>query len=140
LDRALAAKDTLVSATSGTTIEWVMLAAIGIRETGFRNINQADGYGVGIFQIDLGQNPDVSEAHASDLAWSARWAANRLSTNLATLARNYPNLSAVNLVQATAASWNLGIGGISGTPDTIDVGSTGGNYGSNIMNLMDCFR
>jgi len=140
LDRALDARDTLESAVRNTTTEWAMLAAIGIRETGFRNINQPDGNGVGVFQIDIWQNPSVSRDDAADLDWSARWAANTLARNRAVLAARFPNLTASQLLQATAASWNLGVGGISGNPDTIDVGSTGGNYGSNIVRLMDFFR
>ena len=42
--------------------------------------------------------------------------------------------------QATAAAYNLGKGGVSGNPDTIDRGSTWGNYGSDITLLMHCFK
>ncbi len=140
LDRAKAAMSTLVAATTGTGIDWTMLAAIGIRETGFRNIKQRDGLGVGVFQIDVGENPSVSERQALSIGWAAKWAANTLSANSAMLSRKYPNLDGTQLLQATAASWNLGVGGISGNPNTIDVGSTGGNYGSNVLSLMDCFH
>ncbi len=44
------------------------------------------------------------------------------------------------LLQTSASSWKLGAGGISGNPDTIDVGSAGNNYGSNVVLLMDCFQ
>ena len=62
-----------------------------------------------------------------------------LATNMATLAAKYPNLRPAQLLQATAASYNFGTGNISGNPGTIDVGTAGNNYGSNVLNLMDCF-
>jgi hypothetical protein len=43
------------------------------------------------------------------------------------------------LLQATAASYNFGVGNISGNPNTIDVGTTGGNYGSTVVGMMACF-
>ncbi len=140
LDRAINYADTLMSAAGGTGIDWTMIAAIGIRETGFRNINQQDGNGVGVFQIDIGMNPSVTATQASDIAWAAQWAANTLAWNNAYLAKAYPHLDPAHLLQATAAAWNLGVGGITGNPETIDVGSPRDNYGSNIVNLMDCFR
>ena len=140
LDRANAAMGTLIAATAGTDIDWTMVAAIGIRETGFRNIAERNGgLGRGIFQIDIGQNK-VTESQAFDPTFAANWAANRLDTNMATLAAKFPNLDPTQLLQATAASWNLGVGGISGNPSTIDVGSPGNNYGSNILGLIDCFH
>ncbi|MGE5648368.1 MAG: RHS repeat-associated core domain-containing protein [Acidobacteriota bacterium] len=69
LDRASAASITL----SGSGAGWAMVAAIGIRETGFRNIKQLNGQGVGVFQIDLGQHPEVTAKQAHDLTWSAKW-------------------------------------------------------------------
>jgi hypothetical protein len=56
-----------------------------------------------------------------------------------TLAAAHPNLNPTQLLQATAASYNFGTGNISGNPNTIDVGTTGGNYGANVLLLMDCF-
>ncbi len=118
-----------------------LLAAIGIRETGFRNIPQiGDGLGRGVFQIDLGQNPSITEAQAYDVSYAANFAATTLATNMATLAAEHPNLTATQLLQSTAASYNFGTGNISGNPNTIDVGSTGNNYGSNVLNLMSCFQ
>ena len=75
-----------------------------------------------------------------NLTWAAGWAAKRLADNRANLAANHPALTDHYLLQATAASWNLGLGGISGNPDTIDVGSAHNNYGSNVLGLMDCFQ
>jgi len=43
------------------------------------------------------------------------------------------------LFQATAASYNFGLGNISGNPNTINIGTTKNNYGSNVEQLMACF-
>jgi hypothetical protein len=43
------------------------------------------------------------------------------------------------LLQATAASYKFGTGNISGNPNTIDDGTTGGDYGSTVVGLMSCF-
>jgi hypothetical protein len=43
LNRALAAKSVMMSAADAHGIDWRMLAAIGIRETGFQNIVEAGG-------------------------------------------------------------------------------------------------
>lgn len=109
-------------------------------ETGFRNIAESgSGFGRGIFQIDLGAHPNVTEAQAFDPTFAANFAARLLDTNMDTLAAAHPNLSPSQLLQATAASYNFGTGNISGNPAKIDRGTTGGNYGSNILLLMDCF-
>jgi hypothetical protein len=67
-------------------------------------------------------------------------AAARLINNANALAAAHPNLTTTQLLQATAASYNFGTGNISGNPNTIDVGTTGNNYGSNVMDLMTCFQ
>ncbi len=48
LTRALAAEDILKSAAKGTSIDWTTLAAIGVRESGFEDMNEDDGAGVGV--------------------------------------------------------------------------------------------
>jgi hypothetical protein len=150
LDRALAAQNTLESLTVGSVINWTMIAAIGIRETGFRNVagkpyEDKNGVwhqnnGMGIFQIDLGMHPDVTVAQASDLVWSAAWVFNELKDNYSKLVPKSGDFNSDQFLQALAASHNIGPGGISGNPDTIDVGTWNGNYGSNILDLMDCFK
>jgi len=59
---------------------------------------------------------------------------------MATLAARFPNFTSEQLLQATAASYNFGTSNISGNPNTIDKGTTGNNYGSNVLLLMDCFH
>lgn len=117
-----------------------MLAAIAIHESGIANVGQLNGQGVGVFQIDLGQNPSVTYTQVSDTKFAAVWAGNLLATDRAALAAKYPNLTSAQLQQATTASYNFGTGNISGNPSTIDAGTTGNNYGSDVVDLMDCFH
>ena len=127
-------------------LDWRMLAAIGVRESGFDKAKRerlkdgSIGPGRGAFQIDLSKNPTVSETAAFNLSWAADWAAQRLDENRTALAAAHPNLISFYPLWATAASWNLGVGGISGNPNTIDNGSAHGNYGSNVLGLIDCFK
>jgi RHS repeat-associated protein len=128
------------AAASSNNIPPELLAAIGVRESGFMNIvEQGGGQGVGVFQIDLGQHPSVTVAQASDIKWAANFAAQMLATNMAELHDNYKNFTPAQLLQATAASYNFGTGNITGNPNTIDMGTTGGNYGINVLALMICF-
>jgi hypothetical protein len=119
------------------------LAAIGVRESGLPanpDVVQANGSGRGVFQIDLGAHPGVTTAQACDANFSANYAANMLMGNATTLAAQHPNLTDPQFTQATMASYNFGTGNISGNPNTIDVGTTGGNYGSNVVAIaVDCF-
>jgi len=58
------------------------------------------------------------------------------------LASKFPGLTPTQLLQATAASHNIGQGGISGNPATIDNGTNGtpkGHYGASVIGLMNCF-
>jgi hypothetical protein len=137
--RAIAAWGTIVAAALNAHIDPALLAAIALRETDFRNIDQANGLGRGWFQIDLGAHPSVTWAQAHDLTFAANYAANILATNMATLARDFPNFTHDQLLQATTASYNFGTGNISGNPATIDQGTTGNNYGSNVLNLAKAF-
>jgi hypothetical protein len=141
VNRALGLESTFQSAVQGTSIPWQLLAAIAIRETGVLNTTEVDGagVGVGIFQITVSPTSGVTAAQAGNSTFAANWAATLLSNNMATLSSEYPNLSSSQLLQATAASFNFGTGNISGNPNTIDVGSAGNNYGSNVLGLINCF-
>jgi hypothetical protein len=140
VDRAIADWDIIVTAANSHGIDPALLGAVALRETDFRNIDQPDGMGRGWFQIDLGAHPDISWAQAHDLVFAANWAANYLADNMAYLANAFPNFTPSELLQATAASYNLGPRGISGNPETIDDGSWGDNYGSNVVGMMDAFK
>jgi hypothetical protein len=125
-----------------------MLAAIGIRESGFKDSNEQDGVGVGvgIFQITNGGGID-----AHNLASAAVWAVTFLSGNSATISKALPGLPAGLAIWMLAASWNTGAQGqISRYQDgygpdyqTAPIGNTGryrNDYGGNILGLMDCFQ
>lgn len=138
--RANASMSQLTQAANTNGIDPTFLAAIGIRESGFQNIAQSNGNGRGIFQIDLGKHPNVTSAQAFNIKFAANFAANLLGTNKTALAQSFPNFNATQLLQATAASYNFGLGNITGNPNTIDVGTTGGNYGSNVVAIAkECF-
>jgi hypothetical protein len=142
LNRAIDAESTLVAATNNTSISWMFLAAIGIRESGFQDMSEKDGagVGVGVFQITVTSPPSgVTAAQAGNLTWAAGYAANMLNTNMAYLAKKFPQLTPAQLLQATAASYNFGTGNISGNPNTIDVGTAHNNYGQNVVQLTTCF-
>ena len=70
-------------------------------------------------------------------------AAKYLSSNMAIVAAKHPNFTGDVLLQATAASFNLGPYKFSGNPATIDVGSKDtptNSYGANVLQLMECFQ
>lgn len=141
VQNAINAWDTVANAANAHGIDPAMLAAIGIRETNFVTMNETGGgNGRGVFQIDIGENPNVTEAQANDLGFAADFAANMLAQNRATLAAAHPNFNSAQLDQATAASYNFGTSNISGNPDTIDQGTTGNNYGSNVMGMSGAFK
>jgi hypothetical protein len=143
ITRAVAAESTLQAAVHGTNISWTMLAAIGVRESDFQNTTEQDGagLGVGVFQISVPGSGPIA-AQASNLTFAANFAAQELNNNFIYLQAQFPNFTPAQLMQATAASYNLGAGpkGISGNPDTIDAGSSGAPYGANILGLMKCFQ
>jgi hypothetical protein len=99
----------------------------------------ASGVGVGVFQITVSPSSGVTAAQASDLPFAANYAAGMLQSNMNTLSGRYPGFTPGQLTQATAASYNFGVGNISGNPNTIDLGSAHNNYGSNVVQLMTCF-
>jgi soluble lytic murein transglycosylase-like protein len=131
-----------------------MLAAIGVRESGFRNIAElGGGAGRGVFQIDLEKNKGkVTEEQAFDLEFAANWAAKTLADNAKDLAASY-GLGGERLWTLVIASYNAGLKGVErvidswlargGTIDQIaslDFLTTRGNYARNVVDLMECFR
>ncbi len=151
--RANDSMSTLDAAASKSGIDPAMLAAIGIQESGFSNVNEADGtgVGVGVFQITVSRFSGVNASQAGDLTWSAFWAATTLASNASRLASAAPGISGDQLQQMTIDSWNTGVQGqinrynAGQSPDyhTSPNGKTGGfgnNYGSNVLAIMDCFH
>ncbi len=141
LERAYANWPALQSAAGAHEGDPSLLAAVGVRETDFENIAEYNGgNGRGYFQIDIGKNPGVSESEAFSIGFASNFAATMLTTNLYILQAKHPNLNPGQLLQATAASYNAGVGNTSGNPKTIDIGTTGNNYGSNTVTIRNaCF-
>jgi membrane-bound lytic murein transglycosylase MltF len=154
VERANAHRHVLVAAAERWGIDWRMLAAIGVRESGFRNIAQlGGGLGRGIFQINIKANAgEVTEDQAFDLEFAANWAAKTLARNAETLAASY-GLGGERLWTLVIASYNAGIGKVLGAIDSwlarggtidqiasLDYLTTRGNYARNVMDLMECFR
>lgn len=132
----------LQTATSGSTLPWQFLAAIGIVETQFRSIvQQGGGDGRGVFQIDIGKNPNVSEAPAMDLTFATNWATSVFQVNMTAILKIGNGIGLT--MEALADTWNHGLGGvISDLKKGIDPDShtTGGNYGSKVVGVMSkCF-
>lgn len=139
--RAEAAWSTLQAAAEAHNIDPALLAAIGVRESGFQNVSQiGGGPGVGVFQLTVSPGSGVTFAQASNLQFAANYAAGMLATNESVLGAEFPSFTSAQLLEATAASYNIGVGGISGNPSTIDVGTAGNNYGSNVAGLTQCFK
>ena len=139
VNRALAARAVLQAAATRYGIDWKFLAAIGIRETGFRNIDNPNPKDPGWGYFQLTRQPGVSYAQARDLTFSANYAARMLANNMRYLRSRYPRFTQAQLLQATAASYNFGTDDVSGNPNTIDVGTTRNNYGQSIVLMMNCF-
>lgn len=148
----MAARDILKQAAGDN---WEIVAAIGIRETYFQNIAEygSDGkdatnhLGRGVFQIDLGQNPGVTEGQAFDIQFSAHFASDKITADR----KNYPadlsNLTPDLALAETIHDYNASPrthGGtrhqaLLGVPG-LDSFTTGHNYVSNVLNLINCFQ
>jgi RHS repeat-associated protein len=139
--RAKAAWDVLQAAANAHNIPTPLLAAIGVRESNFMNVQetlQGGGAGPGMGVYQLTDQPGVSAAQAFDLPFAANYAAGMLSSDMNYLSNAF-SFTPAQLLQATAASYNFGTGNISGNPNTIDVGTAHGNYGSTVVGIMACF-
>lgn len=131
----------LQTAASLKGIPTALLAAIGVRESNFLNVQERlksgkAGPGMGIFQLT--NQPGVSAAQAFGPAYSANYAAGMLAYNMNYLSNAF-SFSPAKLLQATADSYNFGLKNIHGNPDTMDKGTTGGDYGSTVVGMMSCF-
>jgi hypothetical protein len=137
ISRAEAAWSVLSKAAQNL-ISTRLLAAIGVRESGFRNVREVGGgRGRGVFQVT---GNGVSDANAYDLPWSATWAAQKLNSDFNYLRLKFPGFTEIRLTQATAASYNFYRTNIWGDPATIDRGTAGHNYGSNVLMIgATCF-
>jgi hypothetical protein len=145
LARATSSMDTLISADMSYGAN--LLAAIGIQESGFQAVPQQGGQGVGVFQIDLGQNPNVTFAQAMNLNWAANWVANALSNNFQQFLNS--GYSEELAFTASIRSYNAGLQGTLNSLSTpgpgmvnLDFGTNPphGNYVSRVLAIfLNCF-
>ncbi|HYI39327.1 MAG TPA: RHS repeat-associated core domain-containing protein, partial [Allosphingosinicella sp.] len=123
----------LLSKAAQNLIATRLLAAVGVRESGFRNVSEVGGGGGrGVFQIT---GNGVSDANAYNVEWAARWAAQKLSSDFNYFRLKFPSFTNVQLAQATAASYNFYRTNVRGDPSKIDQGTTRDNYGSNVLQI-----
>ena len=126
--RAKAAWNALRAAADASGIPPALLAAIALRESDFMNIQEqlqggGSGPGMGVFQLT--NQPGVSTAQAYNIPFAANYAADILASNGAYLATRFPSFTPDQLLQATAASYNMNPykpGNFTGDPRTIDKG------------------
>jgi hypothetical protein len=128
-----------------------LLAAIRVRETGFQNVSQSGGYGRGIFQIDIGANPQAANI-AGDTEAAAGFAAQYLvgRMNYHATRDGYPagNYTAELQLAAAVRDYNAGWATTINrmrqpgmTVAGLDPGTARGNYVTNVLNLANhCFN
>ena len=145
IDRANEASNVLKEAAEEADIAWRLLAAIGVRESGFKNIDEiGGGPGRGIFQVT--PNKGISEAQARDLSTAARYAAkhlkgsiNHFSAVIDEYGRNPWAVAARGYNTGTSNRYTLNklIG--DDYIGNLDRGTARNNYVTSVLNLMDCF-
>lgn len=143
INRAKAAKSVLQAAGKKYGIDWRILAAIGVRETAFRNIDspRVGDPGMGVFQLT--NQPGVTRAQAHDLTFAANYAAKMIAENKRLLKRKFPKFTETQLMHAAIASYNFGPNEIKGNPERIDIGTEGWKegrpYGESVLLAANCF-
>lgn len=143
INRAKAAKATLQAAAAKHGIDWRILAAIGVRETGFRNIDspRVGDPGQGVFQLT--NQPGVTRAQAHNLAFAANYAAKMIADNKRYFKRKFPKFNETQLMHAAIAAYNFGLVEVKGNPERIDIGTAGSKegrpYGESVLLAANCF-
>jgi hypothetical protein len=150
LARALQHKDALQEAAKKHNISWTLLASIGIRESGFRNIGEQatsrSSGGQGVFQIDIDAHPGT-QTIAYDITKAADYSAGILSANMARYGSSkYGGPSPLSELRGIRA-YNAGYGyrdkqgryrevtGRRFDTRNLDRGTAHGNYVSTVFNL-----
>jgi RHS repeat-associated protein len=137
--RALDNWSMIESAALQNGVDPTILAAMGIRESGFQNIPE-NGYGMydagmGIFQIDARAHPDAT-SFAYNPTQAANYAAALVGGNYRTSV--FSGMSPVMALATALHSYNAGPNGLTpvlaatGYPGYMDIATTGGNYVSNV--------
>jgi len=153
IDRAYQSADILNRVGQQTGAPPKLLAAIGVRETGFQNLSQGGGNGRGIFQIDVGQNPNGASILGNTGAEATFAAKNLLIDRMnyhSDAARGYPdgNRNAELQFAAGIRDYNARhsvtrniMGRPGATVSDLDQGTARDNYVTNVLNLMNnCFN
>jgi hypothetical protein len=143
--RATNSWGTLETAGAANGVDPAILASIGLYESNFQpNAMQKGGQGVGAFQIDLGQHPNVTVAQAQNLGWAANYAAGLIMNSFNLYSnRGYPT----PLAMAGAIRNYNGGGGIptstllnTGWIPYLDLGTKNNKYVTSVLNiLLNCF-
>jgi hypothetical protein len=152
INRAYDAADILNQVGNTAGIYPKLLAAIGVRETGFQNISQSGGNGRGIFQLDIGQNPQAAKIIGNTEA-EATFAAQLLVDSLnyhSNEKRGYPaaNYTADLELAAAVRDYNANhevtrkiMMRTGATIADLDRGTARNTYVSNVLNLANhCFN
>lgn len=142
--RAQAAWPTIHDSAAANDIDPRILAAIGVRETNFRDRLGYDGHGHGIFQLDDQWNPPSVIENASNLPFASNYAAGKLATNMNAYLKQGYNYGVA--VAAAVRNYN-GTGGIptstllrTGYAGYFDLGTTHNNYVSDVLSMaVNCF-
>ena len=148
INRANENQQNLRDAASAHGVDWRILAAVSIRETGFRNIAQESGPGRagGYFQIDFNAHPSITAEQAYDIDWAANWTATQFGDDIneyeaagftpelsvAGAIRNHNTGSKFTLKKLTRDSRRGGL-------RNLNAGTWHNNYVSNVLDLIDCF-
>ena len=147
--RALAEANVLKEAGKRHGIDWRILAAMSIRETGFQNIAQQSGPGRagGYFQIDFNAHPEISKEQAFDIKWAADWTAKQIAADVAKYQREgfTRELSTAGAIRNhnTGSKYTLEklkkdaeAGGFA----NLDRGTWQSNYVTNVLDIVECFQ
>ena len=138
LSRGAAASPILEAAASAYGLDWRLLMAIGIEETGFQNLS-----GGGWFQFT--PITGVSADCAGNLECAANAAAKKLAENLDALSGftvRGQHLTGDALTTALLDSWNAGLGGVERAllrGGSADSASSNKHYGATALEVSKCY-
>ena len=145
LDRAAKYSAEMQEAANSRKLDWRLIAAIGIRESGFRDISEVGGGpGRGWFQT----TPDsqITAEGASTFATAVGYAAALLRTSIDSFAGPIAEYG-WNPSAVAARGFNTGPFNkytldklLTGDLAELDKGTARNNYVSNTLQLMDCFK
>lgn len=133
--RVIAIVDRFVDVAGMFGMPAAVLAAIASRESRCGNILRdglgTTGHAFGIMQIDERSHVPDGKPDPASVAHIEQ-AAGILDHFLQQLMRNHPDWADVHLLKGAAAAYNMGVSNVQ-TIDGIDRGTTGDDYGSDVM-------